>query len=119
MQYKALVQSLLTQAFASLQAQDIVVRCRAADSGLVKGMLGAAAGDAAKRYFGGKACSATLDVAAPLADEEIGGVWATASGGKVVCMNSLEARLAGAIDADSPVIRQLLFGEKPRTHTPI
>ena len=113
------MQSLVTQAFARLEAQDIVVRCRAGDAALVGGVLGAAAADAGKRFFSGGACTATLDKAAPLGDEEVGGVFCTASGGKVVCMNSLEARLTAAIEADSPAIRQLLFDEKPRTHTPI
>lgn len=125
--YPALLQALLVQALARLEEPatgTAVVRCRASDAELVK----AALEPARKAYAGAvgrEAPALALDAANPLPaaptpgleDDSpegttcAGGVAVASTGGKVVCCNTLDARVRIAYEALLPSIRHELFGD--------
>lgn len=114
-QYATLLKQLIIQGLLRIQEQTVVIRCKQSDLAKVKKVLPEAvteytkmmtdAGhrvqphvsvdETAENFLGEKQCS--------------GGVVITALGGKIVCDNTLDARLQIAYTQQLPVIRQRLF----------
>jgi V-type H+-transporting ATPase subunit E len=127
--YAALLQALLVQALVRLEEPaegTATVRCRAQDLELVKGVMEPARQAYAQAVGEGKeAPKLVLDTANPLPPAAApgleddspegttcaGGVAVSSTGGKVVCSNTLDARVRIAYDALLPTIRASLFGD--------
>merc|ERR1712063_159119 len=109
-QYKALLGDLIVQALLKMREQEIVVICRAEDDDLVKAAIPAkitveqkarlAPGAKPNAPKGQPSCS--------------GGVVLSAMGGRILCNNTFEQRLALASEGLLPEIRALLFGRVER-----
>eukprot|EP01059_Diplonema_ambulator_P028278 TRINITY_DN47044_c0_g1_i1.p1 TRINITY_DN47044_c0_g1~~TRINITY_DN47044_c0_g1_i1.p1 ORF type:complete len:206 (+),score=91.62 TRINITY_DN47044_c0_g1_i1:64-681(+) len=98
--YDKLIADLTIQAIESVSGSgstDVVVRCRKADVSKVEKSLKAVKGISAKLD------SKFLD------DEMVGGVYATANSGKIVCNNTLLHRLENCMDEIMPILRNGLF----------
>jgi V-type H+-transporting ATPase subunit E len=125
--YAPLLQALLAQALCRLEEPEggtALVRCRAADADAVK----AALEPARKAYAAATGASApalVIDSASPLPPAAApgleddspegttcaGGVSVASTGGRVVCCNTLDARVRIAYEALLPSIRSALFGD--------
>jgi V-type H+-transporting ATPase subunit E len=125
--YKTLLQALLVQALARLEEPaegTASVRCRASDSDAVRAVLEPAR-QAYAQALGKEAPKLVLDAANPLPPAAApgleddspegttcaGGVAVATTGGKVVCSNTLDARVRIAYEALLPAIRAALFGD--------
>lgn len=124
--YPALLQALLVQALARLEEPPegtAAVRCRASDAALVEAAL-----EPARRAYasavGREAPQLSLDAGNPLPPAAApgleddspegttcaGGLSVASTGGRVVCSNTLDARVRLAYEALLPAIRAELFG---------
>uniref|UniRef100_A0A1J3CR37 V-type proton ATPase subunit E1 n=2 Tax=Noccaea caerulescens TaxID=107243 RepID=A0A1J3CR37_NOCCA len=118
--YKQLLKDLIVQCLLRLKEPSVLLRCRKEDLGLVESIL-----DDAKEEYAGKAKVHAPEVAV---DTEIflppppkssdphglhcsGGVVLASKDGKIVCENTLDARLDVAFRMNLPVIRKSLFGQ--------
>jgi V-type H+-transporting ATPase subunit E len=125
--YGRLLQALLVQALARLEepeAGTATVRCRASDADAVKAALEPAR-KAYAAHLGVGAPQLTLDASHPLPPAAApgleddspegatcaGGVSVASTGGRVVCSNTLDARVRIAYEALLPAIRSALFGD--------
>jgi len=117
-QYKHLLKALIVQSLLKLSEPDVQVRCRRSDQALVSAVLN----EALREYQSksGKTCALALDSVhfLPPGPEEAqsgeaicsGGIMLSIADGKIVCSNTLDARLALAFEQQLPVIRTTLFG---------
>ncbi|KAF8041724.1 hypothetical protein BT93_A0356 [Corymbia citriodora subsp. variegata] len=117
--YKNLLKSLIIQCLLRLQEPAVLLRCREVDQKLVQSVL-----DDAKRAYAEKAGVAppavTLDnqVFLPPPPKDVdshelycaGGVVAASKDGKIVCENTLDARLDVVFRQKLPEIRKRLLG---------
>lgn len=111
--YKALCQKLLVQGLVKLMEKDVKVKCRQADVGMIKGVLEAVAADY-KRLFKEQCgldleCKLRLDDQNFLKADSAGGVVLMGHGNKIVCNNTLDARLKLCFEDLKPVVRSALF----------
>jgi V-type H+-transporting ATPase subunit E len=119
--YGGLLQGLLVEAVFKLGESKAKVRCREADSTLVRSVISQAASNFEQQY--GKAAPTveldeqhSLPPAAAqggLAEEFdtcAGGLVVTSADGRIVCSNTLDDRLAIAYSGNLPSIREMLFG---------
>jgi len=127
-QYKDLLVRLILQGVQKLiDEKDIVVKVREEDLGVAKEALSIAQGELKKH---GKTNNLKLDEANKLSflapgktadgkpgDTCAGGVVLTAKVGKIVCDNTLDARLRYAYDDLVPILRKTLFDEPDRVPT--
>ncbi|KAF8077426.1 hypothetical protein N665_1036s0001 [Sinapis alba] len=84
--YKQLLKDLIVQCLLRLKEPSVLLRCREEDLGLVESIL-------------------------EDAKEDSGGVVLASRDGKIVCENTLDARLDVAFRMKLPVIRRSLFGQ--------
>ena len=119
--YKSLLQTLLTQGLSKIGENDVTVVCRKSDVALVTEVLPAALA-AAREATGNQSLNATLTSKFNLAparsatnqgDACSGGVLLSALGGKILCNQTLDARLALAYKQQLPALREILFGQNP------
>jgi len=111
--YKQFVKQAMIQAFLLIWDEDEVqVSCRKADAGLVKGLVSEALSEVKTRAK--KETNTELKMKAIFDTTPrkcSGGVVVSARGGKVVCDNTLDARLNIVMRTELPMIRARLFGK--------
>ena len=118
--YKQLLKDLIVQCLLRLKEPSVLLRCREEDLGLVESIL-----DDAKEEYAGKAnvhapevaVDTTIFLPPPPTESDphglhcSGGVVLASRDGKIVCENTLDARLDVAFRMKLPVIRRSLFGQ--------
>lgn len=119
--YDALLQGLLVEALYKLGEPKAKVQCRKEDVPLLQGLIPQAA-VAFSQKFNKPAPEIEIDgehalpPAADLGstgegfDTCAGGLVVTSADGRIVCSNTLDARLAIAYSSHLPAIREILFG---------
>jgi len=111
--YKKFLKAAMIQAFLLIWDEDeVTVSCRKEDSSIVKGMMKDALDEVKARAK--KECNSTLSMNATFSNKPAkisGGIIISARGGKVVCDNSLDARLNIVMRTELPMIRARLFGK--------
>jgi len=116
--YKKLLQSLIVQGLIKLQENKVQIVCRTQDLALVKDILP----HAVQEYSGktGKNCDVTINQSEPLppGPEEArggdfcsGGIVLSTMDGRIICANTLDARLAMVFEQKLPEIRTIIYGE--------
>ena len=121
--YQVLLRGLLIEAAEKLNERHVKVRCRREDMELVRKTLSDAAKAIAARGDASAPPTIEIDEAHPLPpgptpgqegheeyDTCAGGVVVTSADGRIVCSNTLDARLKIGYAANLPVLRELLFG---------
>jgi len=114
--YKALLLQIIVQGLLKLEEQSLRVVCRKQDLELVKGLLRGA--EAEYHKLTGIECTLTIenDTFLPAGSDKgvqgcSGGVILSTEDGKIICSNTLDARLSMAFEQNLPAIRTQLFGE--------
>jgi len=118
--YKKLLHALIVQGLIKLQEQKVQIVCRAQDVPLVKEVLPLAVQEYSAKS--GKSVDAQINQSDPLppgpetsSSEEgdfcSGGVVLSTIDGRIICANTLDARLSMVFDQKLPEIRTILFGE--------
>lgn len=107
--YKKLLEQLLKQSFITLDDAEVSVMSKQEDSSLVESVLNKAL--EGMETSGGQPVKAEINKESFLPKTSIGGVVVSSHGGKIVCNNTLEARLETAYQQNLPQLRQILFGE--------
>jgi len=116
--YSQMLQKLIVQGLIKIDETDITLYCRTKDTDVVKKVLG----DATKEYVTimQKTSGVTLkpmlmmntDKARDLPESSYGGVMLTALNGRIVCDNTMSARLELVYEELLPSIRAILFPEQ-------
>lgn len=115
--YSQLVQKLIVQGLIKIEEMDVKVYCRKEDTAVVKQVLDSAVAEYVeilKRESGVTLCpNVTLDTdcAKHLPASTHGGIMLSALNGKLVCDNTMSARLNLVYDDLLPAIRSILFPE--------
>lgn len=125
--YGDFIANLIVQGLISVQEEKIQIRCRKIDEAIVSKVLKKAEDMFKQAVFDATGYKPVLE---PLTiDKEnylpgpfhegaveycLGGVEIVARGGKIVCRNTLDARLETAFKHMLPNIRAYLFGEQPK-----
>jgi V-type H+-transporting ATPase subunit E len=123
--YASMLTDLIVQGLIKLNEPKVVVLCRAVDETICKSVLAAASQkyvDIIKKETG-QTCQCALELnpggkaLPPPADGSgkkscAGGVQLLAGGGKIVCDNTLDARLSTAFEQLMPEIRRTLFSQR-------
>lgn len=110
--YKQIVIDLIVQGSLKLMEDEVVVKCRAADANIVRGVL-----EQASQAFTKTVAKATnvqtrlrlslhKDVLPPTC---LGGVVLSSANGAISVDNTLDTRLKLCMDNDKPAIRKMLF----------
>jgi len=111
--YKEFLKQAMIQAFLLIWDEDEVsVSCRKEDASVVKGLVSTALDEVKKRAK--KETKTDLNMNAVFNPTPIkcsGGIIASARGGKVICDNTLDARLNIVMRTELPMIRSRLFGK--------
>jgi len=111
--YKEFLKQAMIQAFLLIWDEDEVkVSCRKQDASVVKNLMSDALDEVKSRAK--KECNTTLKMKATFDNKPIkcsGGVRVSARGGKVVCDNTLDARLNIVMRTELPLVRERLFGK--------
>jgi len=123
--YKILLQDLIVQGLISMEESDITILCRKQDLELVEDVVP----EASAQYQAKTNRTVTVGVEKVVFlppgrsqtknEGEIcsGGVVLSASNGKIICSNTLDARLSMSFEAQLPLVRTTLFGKsKTRVH---
>lgn len=110
-QYREFLKQAMIQSFFKIWDEDEVqVQCRAEDSNLVQGLIAEALKEVKTRAK--NECLQELSMKATFnrkAANIAGGVIVTARGGRVLCDNSLDARLRIVMKKELPEVRARLF----------
>jgi len=117
-EYKALLQNLIVEGLVQLAEKDVVVVCRKEDIAMVKDVLPLAIADARKRANNDTISAeltekfnlAAARTSAAQVDACSGGVLLSAKSGKIICNQTLDARLSLAYKKCLPTVREMLFG---------
>jgi len=118
--YKQLLHQLIVQGLLRMNESKLQVVCRKQDLGLVKEVLpGAISEYTSKSSRQSEVTINTIDYLPPGPEEatnntgEIcsGGVILSTLDGRIICANTLDARLSMVFDQKLPEIRTILFGE--------
>ncbi|CAI8023962.1 V-type proton ATPase subunit E 1 [Geodia barretti] len=111
--YQQMLRDLVAQGLFQLLEEEVTVRCRQEDVGLVKNV----AGDAIRSYEQAtkKTCKVLIDTT-HLPAECSGGVELFVRAGKIKCTNTLESRLELMGTQMMPEIRTGLYGVNPSRH---
>jgi len=120
-QYEALVTQLLTQGLCKIGESDVTVVCRKEDIALIQKVLPDALTEARTRTENPKLQATLTDkfnlsparTATNKTDACCGGALLSARGGKILCNQTLDARLTIAFKKQLPAIREALFGVNP------
>merc|ERR1712173_441257 len=112
--YKNFLKQSMIQAFFKIWDEDKVeVQCRKEDANMVQGLIAEALKEVKDRAK--NECLEDLSMQATFNKKPAqisGGVIVTARGGRVVCDNSLDARLKIAMVKELPVVRAKLFTQE-------
>jgi len=111
--YKEFLKQAMIQAFLLIwDEEEVFVSCRKEDQSVVKSLMDSAMKEVKSRAQ--KECNTTLKMKANFNDKPVkcsGGVIVSARGGKVVCDNTLDARLNIVMRTELPMVRERLFGK--------
>merc|ERR550534_3130303 len=111
--YKEFLKQAMIQAFLLIwDEEEVTVSCRKEDQSVVKSLMDPAMKEVKSRAQ--KECNTTLKMKANFNDKPVkcsGGVIVSARGGKVVCDNTLDARLNIVMRTELPMVRERLFGK--------
>jgi len=117
--YKKLLQNLILQGLLKLQEPKVQVICRKEDKSLVDQVVSGAAAEYRKKV--NKECEVVVDHSVFLppgpgsnqnqAEICSGGVILSSNEGRIICSNTLDARLSMAFEQNLPAIRTLLYGK--------
>jgi len=111
--YKEFLKQAMIQAFLLIWDEDeVTVSCRKQDQSVVKNLMQGALDEVKSRAQ--KECNTTLKMNATFNNKPVkcsGGVIVSARGGKVVCDNTLDARLNIVMRTELPMVRERLFGK--------
>ena len=116
--YPQLLQKLIVQGLIKIEEMDVVVYCRADDIATTNGILKAAVAEYVEimeRESGIKLepnVTMNTDSSKNLVESSFGGVTLTAVHGKIVCNNTMSARLELVYEELLPSIRAILFPEE-------
>uniref|UniRef100_A0A7S4MM06 Vacuolar ATP synthase subunit E n=1 Tax=Vannella robusta TaxID=1487602 RepID=A0A7S4MM06_9EUKA len=120
-QYKELLESLILQALLKMKEQEISIICREQDTALIESVVSNVVGKfKEKTNITAKITVEKKHRLAPGPKEGYkgptcaGGVVLSALGGKILCNNTFEQRLALASEGLLPEIRAILFGATAR-----
>jgi len=109
--YKEFLKNAMIQAFVKIWDEaEVVVHCRKEDAKVVEGLMNDALKSVVSRAK--KECKEDLAMKASFCKDPIdcmGGVKVTARGGRVVCDNTLDARLNIVMKNELPYVRDKLF----------
>jgi V-type H+-transporting ATPase subunit E len=110
--YEKFVEGLLLQSMTLLMESEVSVMCRAVDVKLIEKHL-SDSGEVIKKFE--ERTNNTKKVSVKIADKKLpdscaGGIVLSGHEGKIICNNTLEARLDLAAETLLPAIRQMLFG---------
>eukprot|EP00741_Cyanophora_paradoxa_P013912 tig00020723_g13429.t1 len=114
--YKKLVKDLILQGFHMLGDKEVTIRCREVDNSIINECISSAVKEYKDKT--GADIKATHDSSSPLPPPPgsaqgatcAGGVILSSQGGRIVCNNTLEARLDIAYQGKLPEIRKRLYG---------
>jgi V-type H+-transporting ATPase subunit E len=111
--YKEFLKQAMIQAFLLIWDEDeVTVSCRKQDQSVVKNLMQGALDEVKSRAQ--KECNTELKMNATFNNKPVkcsGGVIVSARGGKVVCDNTLDARLNIVMRTELPMVRERLFGK--------
>jgi len=111
--YKEFLKQAMIQAFLLIwDEESVTVSCRKQDQSVVKSLMDEAMKEVKNRAQ--KECNTTLKMKANFDNKPVkcsGGVIVSARGGKVVCDNTLDARLNIVMRTELPMVRERLFGK--------
>jgi len=111
--YKEFLKQAMIQAFLLIwDEEDVTVSCRKQDQSIVKSLMQPAMDEVKSRAQ--KECNTSLKMKANFDNKPVkcsGGVIVSARGGKVVCDNTLDARLNIVMRTELPMVRERLFGK--------
>lgn len=111
-EYKGLVMGLLVQAIKRFGAgATLKVRCLQRDAQIVSECIEPARAAVASASGGAAAPACSLDASSYLSDK-MGGVVVSTTDGKIVCDNTLDARLAIVAKQALPELRKVLFADQ-------
>lgn len=116
--YPQLLQKLIVQGLIKIEEMDVVVYCRTDDIATTNGILKAAVAEYVEimeRESGIKLepnVTMNTDSSKDLVESSFGGVTLTAVNGKIVCDNTMSARLELVYEELLPSIRAILFPEE-------
>lgn len=109
--YKSFLKNSMIQAFIKIWDEDkVVVSCRKEDQATVKGLMKDALSEVKDRAM--KETGQSLSMKAEFNDKPVdctGGVIVTARGGRIICDNTLDARMKICVRLNQPMIREKLF----------
>jgi len=111
--YKEFLKQAMIQAFLLIwDEEEVTVSCRKQDQSIVKSLMQPAMDEVKSRAQ--KECNTSLKMKANFDNKPVkcsGGVIVSARGGKVVCDNTLDARLNIVMRTELPMVRERLFGK--------
>lgn len=107
--YKQLLKGLITQGLIKLLEEKVEIRCLKQDEGIVKEVMG----ECLREFNSMCEVQSTIEINKnnSLSEEDIGGVILTSLNGRIVCDNTLRARLSYCLQLLLPAIRSMLFQE--------
>jgi len=118
-QYKQVLKKLIVQGLWKLQEPTVILVGRKQDLALIKEVVGAAIDE--YKHKSGKECTVEVETHTFLppgpehatSEGEIcsGGIVLSSNEGRIICSNTLDARLAMAYEQNLPKIRTTLFGK--------
>jgi len=115
--YKKLLQLLIFQGLLKLQEPRVQIICRKEDKQLVDSVVGQAADDYKKKLGKDVTVEVENNVFLPpgpssgQADFCSGGIILSSNEGRIICSNTLDARLSMAFEQNLPAIRTILYGK--------
>ena len=108
-EYRQLLKGLITQGLIKLLEEKVEIRCLRSDERLISEVM-----SECQRDFNGM-CDVQTQIVINkqnyLTDEDIGGVVLTSFAGRIVCDNTLRARLSYCLQLLLPTIRSMMFNE--------
>jgi len=121
--YKKLLRDLIVQGLIKLQEPKVSVVCRKQDVELVKSVISEAASIYTQKSSKKVEVEVDQTTHLPPGPEQAkgeefcsGGVLLSSNAGRIICSNTLDARLAMAYEQQLPAIREILFGKTNRKY---
>jgi V-type H+-transporting ATPase subunit E len=116
--YKALLQKLIVQGLMKLQEANVELVCRAEDVNLVSAVLPDSVAEYKKRTKQECTVLISKEIFLPSGSGDAskgdlcsGGIILSSNDGKIICSNTLDARLAMTFEQNLPKIRTIIYGK--------
>ena len=114
--YEKTLYKLLLQCLGRLMEEKVELVCRQCDVPVVEKLIPQAIDAHLKNLTKSTRCEIIISNTRFLPKDQAGGIKAHALGGKIVCDNTLDTRLAIALQDSLPALRLHLFGANPSRH---